>query len=650
MVKNFILLGAFLLGWTFGSQAQEIDSVLAGMGHTQPDESAITDLYDYLYTIEIEEPEKAYRLYEQGSDLSEKIGYDLGQARGIAYQGAMHFNQGEWDLAIEKYHQALDRLDTTKEIRFKAVMFNNIGNAYNLKGEFLEALSFLQRASLGFEAAKDTFSLITSKSNIGGILNYSHNPDAAIGVLKESLEIAKPLEDSDLLGDIYNNLGNSYQINSQWEQALTYFQKAYNEYKQGNNLEFITISLGNVANGFIKQGAYDSAEVYALLGKEIVDSHHLPAQKAFLYSQYSECLSAKEEFAKAKEAATLSLDIYEQIDNPVLESYGLHAMIQALKGLGQYRATAPFYDTYIRLRDSLNIIEKNGQLITLRTQFETEQREKEIAVLQKEKALDELALQRSRTINIAALSGLGIVGLLAFFLTRTYRQARRIADQEREIEKQKVKELEEQQKFVALNATFKGQEEERIRIAKDLHDGLGGALAAVKMRLESWNAQPEPEPFMETTTEMVDTAYGEVRRIAHNMSPYTLNQLGLVKALERLCEQVGAADKLRVNFQALRVTAELPALKEAMVYRVVQELLNNVIKHADASEVQVQLAQHEDSLDLTVEDDGKGFSLEKTHHGIGMQSIRSRVEALEGELDIDSSIGEGTSILITLPL
>ena len=651
MIKALLSHLAVFLFFSFYAFGQtELDSVLLSLEQEEKNEAAILALYDYLYSIELEEPEKAYRLYGAGSELSSEIGYELGQAKGVAYQGAIHYNQAEWEQALEKYFKSLGLVDTSAELRHKAAMFNNIGNVYNMQGEFFTALDYLQKASLLFEAVNDTFSTIINKNNTGSILIRTQNSDAGRKVLLEALALAKEVKDPYFLSDIYTNLGNTYRIDGKKEEVLSYFQLAHQNYRKLGNPKFLAMSFGNVADGFLQLGKFDSTESYALKGKTLVDEYNFPQEKAFLYSQYSLALSARGAYRQGLELAKTSLDLYKELGNPVMESSALRAMISALRGLKEYKDASLYSERYIILRDSLNSTEKNEQLLILRTQFETEQKEKEIAVLQKDQAVNQLALQRSRTINFGAALGVGIIGLIAFFLVRTSRQAQKISDQERELEAQKVRELEKQQKLVALNATFKGQEEERIRIAKDLHDGLGTTLAAVKMRIEAWDNASKETDFRSATTEMVDNAYGEVRRIAHNMSPYTLNKFGLVKSVEKLCEEIRSSGKIDTSFQALRVTASLPALKEAMIYRILQELMNNILKHAKATEVQLQLAQHEDSLEITVEDNGVGFDPQAVHDGIGMQSIRSRVDALEGTLDIASDPGEGTSTMIHIPL
>ncbi|MEM6630934.1 MAG: sensor histidine kinase [Bacteroidota bacterium] len=645
-----VLLTLMMHCFSLAAQSPLLDSLFHVMDDPPRDESGILQAYDAIYSIELDQPALAYQLYQEVIGLSNQVGYALGEGKGTSYQGQIHFSAGAWDKARAKFFEAMTLVDTLQEVRFKAVMYNNIGNSYNIEGDFLTALGFLQQANLGFQEAQDTLSQVISSSNISAILIRSGNYQASIGVANEVLSLALSLGIPGVLGDLHLNIGNAHQFLSSYPEAIENFRKAY-QYYQVSEQEAQTLNvLGALAQTFALTQQADSLKKYAELGNALVNPQKFPRESSQMYSQQSLSASFQKAYVLSEELARKSLDLGSELKDPLLRKNALNAMLTSLEGQGKYQEALLTFHRVQNLSDSLSVVEKNKQLLSLRTQFETEQKEKEIALLQKQKALDDLELARRRSINLASFGTIGIILLAGFFITRTYRQGQRIALQERKIEEQKVKELVEQQKLVALNATFKGQEAERIRIAKDLHDGLGGSLAAIKMRLASWDDQPEPLAFLQQTTEMVDTAYGEVRQIAHNMSPYTLNRLGLVKAIEQLCEQVRASGTLQVNFQALRIRDKLPDLKESMVYRVVQELINNVLKHAQASILQVQLAQHSDTLELTVEDDGKGFFPDQQSEGIGMQSIRSRVEALEGELDLVSEKNEGTSIMISIPI
>lgn len=195
-----------------------------------------------------------------------------------------------------------------------------------------------------------------------------------------------------------------------------------------------------------------------------------------------------------------------------------------------------------------------------------------------------------------------------------------------------------------------GQETERSRIARDLHDGLGGLFSTVKMYFSTLqHERPElsNDPLFTKSFELADTASVEMRRIAHNLMPEVLLKLGLVNAVQDLCNNINAGRLMIISFQYYGMEQRLNSSIEVMLYRIIQELLNNIIKHAEASEVIIQFNRHSDRLTITVEDNGRGFNVSDVSVGTaGISTIKNRVNYLNGQLNIDSKSGVGTTVIM----
>jgi len=201
---------------------------------------------------------------------------------------------------------------------------------------------------------------------------------------------------------------------------------------------------------------------------------------------------------------------------------------------------------------------------------------------------------------------------------------------------------------------LKGQEEERSRIAKDLHDGLGGLLSGTKLSFvnvkETLVMTPEHAVYFDKSLSMLDNAIGDLRKVAHNLMPEALVKYGLNDALRDFCDSIQFSSGLKVSYQQFGKKRKLDNTAEVFIYRIVQELVNNVVKHADASEIIVQLTMSPDKVSLAVEDDGKGFNklrIEQTK-GAGIANIKYRVQYFNGTWDIVTSPGNGTSVNIEL--
>ena len=233
----------------------------------------------------------------------------------------------------------------------------------------------------------------------------------------------------------------------------------------------------------------------------------------------------------------------------------------------------------------------------------------------------------------------------------TYRNIK----QKQKLQQQRISELETEKQLEAAEAVVKGEEQERTRLAKDLHDGLGGMLSGIKYSFNTMKGNlvmtPENHQAFERSMDMLDSSIREMRRVAHNMMPEALVRFGLDTALNDFCNDINQSGALKINYQSIGL--EGVAIDQTVaitLYRIVQELINNTMKHAEATSAIVQITKSNGQLSVTVEDDGKGFdtNMLKTNKGIGWINIQNRVEFLKGKLDIRSAIGEGTSVQIEL--
>ncbi|RYG40206.1 MAG: hypothetical protein EOO01_27880 [Chitinophagaceae bacterium] len=229
--------------------------------------------------------------------------------------------------------------------------------------------------------------------------------------------------------------------------------------------------------------------------------------------------------------------------------------------------------------------------------------------------------------------------------------------QKRKLQQQRIIERETRKQLAATEAVLKEEEQERIRLAKDLHDGLGGMLSGIKYTFTTMKGNlvmtPENARAFERSMDMLDSSIREMRRVAHNMMPEALVKFGLDTALKDLCNDINQSGALLVTYQSIGLQDTVIDQTTAInIYRIAQELLNNTMKHSGAKTAIVQLSKTDQILSLTVEDDGKGFDttlLRKTS-GIGWSTIQTRVEYLKGKTDIRSEKNSGTSVHIEVTL
>ncbi len=296
---------------------------------------------------------------------------------------------------------------------------------------------------------------------------------------------------------------------------------------------------------------------------------------------------------------------------------------------------------YTALADSLKVEETNLRLNELEKKYEQQTKEKKILQLQADNSLKSAELDYNRTL-LLSISGLLIsvivLSVLVYLLHRNKQKLR-----------EKQKEMQQEQLF--FDALNQGQEQERKRLAGDLHDGLGGLLSNIKLLISKETDCDESNASWDKQNKLIlqklDNAMNELRRIARNLMPETLLRFGLATALRDYCEDLEKSG-VKISLQTYGIGTQHDKNEQIMIYRIIQELISNAIKHADAETILVQCIQNDEKIFITIEDDGKGFDKEitSTSPGLGLSTVRNRVAYLKGSLDIQSKKDIGTTINI----
>ncbi len=367
-------------------------------------------------------------------------------------------------------------------------------------------------------------------------------------------------------------------------------------------------------------------------------------QKFYLYFN-------KKDFLKAKQVLLYLIDQKEMtaLSNNALQVY--KGMAETYAGLGDMKIAYEWEKKYSILSDSIYKDRLKNTINELELKFNTAENQKKIAVLGNEKNKANLQSKTNRLLN-------WILGVTGFFLLITtilmwkyYTNIKKLALQKDVNHKQYIKDVQQQQQLQLTQTLLESEERERNRIARDLHDGLGGMLASVKINLSRISFSNNETIFTEELPKIInqlDNSVNELRRIARNMMPETLLNSGLEVALKDICESL-LSEKTTFDFQVFNIGKDISEAMQVAIYRIVQELVTNAIRHADASKIMVQCSQNEKVFYITIEDNGKGFNqADKENNGIGLINVKNRVFYLNGQIEIVSSKGEGTTINIEL--
>jgi len=355
----------------------------------------------------------------------------------------------------------------------------------------------------------------------------------------------------------------------------------------------------------------------------------------------------KGRFAESEKYLRQSLEMSQSFDQRET-TLGLYKdLSEALSAQNKNEEALEFLLEAYRLKDTLTQETRLTLAEEMQTKFDVKQKDNELKISQLE--LSERT--RQRNFSIFGAFALGLLGLSIFIGFRSKMKAdKKLSAQKEELQQQRILQLEQEKKLTTLSAMLEGEDKERSRIANDLHDGLGGLLTSVKSHFNSLTGDIKKDGLFEKTNHLIDEACVEVRRISHNMMPQALTLSGLPGALEDLAQntrQKGLDCELEIIGME---GVNLPQAKALNLFRIIQELTNNAVKHAGAKSLLLQLIHQEGKTTVIVEDDGKGFDVKQAMQkkGLGLSSITSRVEFLKGEIDWDAVPGEGTTVSLTV--
>jgi signal transduction histidine kinase len=504
-------------------------------------------------------------------------------------------------------------------------------------------------------------------------------------MLEKSIPLVEKYENSRNLGFLYTQLAVILTYNAQFKKAEDYNNKALKilekQYPQSAELFFTYL---NSANNFCYQANGDEAEKFLHKAEQLIRPYPESSSNAFYYysktlfyitrqknkealpviekgilyaKKFNQNLLAQmfyfnkydilKKLKRYKEAKTTLEDVLTEkslaIDLNNRKTFYKHLSLLN-EELGNTKEALLWEQKYSKLNDSLNTENVKLEINKLESKFNTAEKERKIATLNAEKNQKDLEVSKKNSY----LWGMGLVLLLALsllgFLFIIFRKNKKI-------NKQKIEDIKQKEELSLTKAILDGEERERERIARDLHDGLGGMLAGVKINFSTWSSthlHPEKDQEFYKILGQLDNSVSELRHVARNLMPESLLNFGLETAIHDLCEFYSRRN-LEIDFQAIDINKKLPLNIQLNIYRIVQELLANAIKHAEASSILLQCSQSGKNFLITIEDNGKGFdkNIENTTKSMGLRNLKNRVNYLKGTMEIHSD-NQGTAINIEL--
>lgn len=589
------------------------------------------------------------------AEIAEEYDYGIGRA---TYQlSEIYRNKGDFEKAIPLGKKALAIFESIEEIGLAAIVSNSLGNTYTEVGQYTIATQYLMESLTIREQLGNNISIANAYLNLGVLAIKMENYKLAKTYLLKSLKIFELEESAYDQALVLNNLGIVYYKEDKIDSALTTYNQVLRiQEKNGllNNDPILHINLGNI---YFQLNILDSAMLYYKKSEALQIKLGYKDNLLNTYNNIGDVHFAQEDLSEAIKHYNKALEIAITDKNQVSKMDEFNNLYLCYLKLGLLDSALFYNNQFLNLQDSLKQ-DYNDAIALKETLLE---RNTQIALLKKDNELSTNKInyqtRRSRFILIGSILGGLLLSLLFFAILRGNRQKQRakLAEKTQKIEEQRITQLLKNQELKSISNILEVQEKERTRIAQDLHDHLGSMLSAIKMHFSSVKDQiiqleSGTTDQYEKANDLLNDVSDEVRKISHNLVSGVLMKFGLVTALEELVDTIALSNQIEIEFLTHKMDNRLDSKMEIAIYRVIQELISNVLKHSQAKELIIQLIRGKDLLNVIVEDNGIGYDEAQTTEGIGLSNIKSRIEIFQGEVNIDTSLNNGTTVSIDIPL
>lgn len=583
--------------------------------------------------------------------LARELGAPSVVINGLINLGFWHHQRSRYARALQQYERAA-RLSRKHELEhLLGPIYNNMALTYQRRAQPDSAYYYWSKAEHAFQRLEPPTDLWKVYSGLFGLFRDKQDTAQANHYARLAYQRVKQSGNRSDRGYLLFQFLQYYFQTEQFERVAD-MQQQWDAYKlEQKTSEELMQQPEHIALYMLATEQEAAVEQQLRKAIQHFEQSGVPYRAGWTYEDLAKFYHQRGRNAEAFAALQQALQYYEQAKVPYRRGRALSLLYQWKKAAGQTAEALAYLEAYESLEDSLSSITMEKNLNALRVKAETEKKEQALQIKELE------LVQKTQERNIFLFSSLLLAALAAAIflgLRQRLMNNRRLAKQEQRLQQQQIQQLEQQARLNALQSMIQGQEQERLRIANDLHDSLGGLITSVNNHFAAVCRTEEPgkrRPLSQRTESLIAQAGQELRRISQNLMPRSLTLLGLEGALEDLAEQL-RSQGLECRFQAIGLHTRLSEETAVPLFRIVQELTNNILKHAEAKSVLIQLLQRDGSLFLTVEDDGKGFQLEEAQQqaSLGMSSVASRVDFLKGTLDIDTAPGQGTSVNIQVPL
>lgn len=610
--------------------------------HEQDTSVLNENFFNEMHKLIYENPVKARAIafqYLYSLDTNDQVS----RIRLLKLAGSSYIFETNYSEAVKYYNKALaiaEKINLYVEI---AHINNNLGVISNEIGNYKTAYIHFVEALNNYDLAEDQDKKVGTFNNIGLVYLYLKNYDKALSYFDRALDPTIQHKDTILIVSVLNNIALCYSSQNKSDSALKYLNQAIKLSEKVNNKYGLCISYQLMGSMYLTlnqtEKAFDAFTVSIDLAREKNWSYQLAVSRIGIARVLLKMNKTNESYKVANDV----LDMAKVQNSLMLKSDAHQVLSDVFEKTGDYHNSLIQYREYIKAQEE--VVNKTVIHQVYDVELTSLNQLNKMQQLELEKKQLIISKKNTLLFFITLIFILVLVGIWLVYLNHRHRQKVKL--------QKTVIELTEKKSNAALEAEI----QERKRIGQELHDGLGQMLSVARLNVSALNQKAELSTerktrLIESAIYSIDTAFNELRQISHNLSPTILVTKGLEEAVQDIVQRINESNEILLNCEIFGLNRQLDNLIENTLYRAVQELTNNAIKHAQATSISIQLVQNEEEITLMIEDNGLGFDLDKERlHSAsgGLQNIQSRVENLHGTIFIDSKKNRGTIITITVP-
>ncbi len=608
---------------------QDVEKRLA-LADTLPSKDRNKVYQNTIISLMYSNTQKAIEYSQKGLNSSTNEKDTIAMAAFANFIGVGYFVKSQVDSSIQFLRKSISWAKSSKDEKRYTLAYFALANTFSKSGFPDSAISCFYTVLPYFESKNDYKSIGATNLNIAVLYYNMAQHEKAKKYYEEALKYAEKANDHTLNGNAYRGVG---LYETDFKKRNEYYIKALDEFrKAGNRFEESSTMASIGWDYYSTQGETSKALGYLQQAIQLSEKHDFQTLISDQAAQLTDVYLFLRNVSKAEFYATKA-EKFAKKDNQILMQRLEDKLIRLYILKGDVDKATSLYKNHIERINKQNEARILSTLSEKEVKYETEKKELRIHSLEKERRF------------IVFIAFLGVVLFVAIIILIAARQ--KVVSQKRKLAEQKVIQLEKEKQLIATKSLLEGETAERARLSKDLHDGLGGLLSVTKHKIVNMKGSltiPEDQvDNFNSALETLDNSIRELRRVAHNLMPESLMRYGLNSAISDFCNSI---DNVQYHFYG--VEKRMDDKLEVAAFRIVNELVNNSLKHANANNINVQLVQDENRISLTVYDDGCGFdpkSIDKAKPG-GLNNIESRVISFNGRLDIISAPNKGTEIMV----